>query len=182
VLPLRAGGIALALLIAAYSIGGGIFLFVDGPFIFFVYPEWEIYGGIGLLAGLTAIITMFALSNRSPTWTGVAMFMWPLVTIIVAIRAVIMVVELQRGQYKIMWECENGGELWTAPNTTAIVTSGSLPTAFCTYGFSSLNTAFIIALLADIGLELYMYFLTWRFAKRMEHYSNMKEYEGGYYA
>ena len=56
----RAGAIALAVLIAvissflfrypyienltklfqAYSIGGGIFLFVDGPFIFFVYPEW----------------------------------------------------------------------------------------------------------------------------------------------
>jgi len=180
--PLRAGAIALAALIAVYSIGGGIFLFLDGPFIFFVYPEWDIYGAIGLGVALTAIISMFALSNRSITWINVAKFMWPLMVITCGIRAVLMVVELQRGQYKILWECENGGQLWTAPNTTAIVTSGSLPTPFCTYGFATLNTAFIISLLADLGLQIYMYFLTWRFSKRLLHYSDMKAYEEGYYA
>jgi len=180
--PLRAGAQALAVLIALYSIAGGIFLLVDGPFIFFVYPEWEIYGGIGLGVALAAIISMFALSNRSSTWINVAKFLWPLTVIICGIRAVLMVVELQRGQYKILWECENGGELWTAPNTTAIITSGSLPPIFCTYGFATLNTAFIISLLVDLGLQIYMYFLTWRYSKRLEHYEDLKPYMGGYYS
>jgi len=179
--PLRAGAQALAVLIALYSIAGGIFLLVDGPFIFFVYPEWEIYGGIGLGVALAAIISMFALSNRSSTWINVAKFLWPLMVIICGIRAVLMVVELQRGQYKILWECENGGELWTAPNTTAIITSGSLPPIFCTYGFATLNTAFIISLLVDLGLQIYMYFLTWRYSKRLEHYEDLKPYTGGRY-
>jgi len=170
----------LAVLIAVYSTAGGIFLFLDGPFIFFVYPEWEIYGAIGLGVALTAIISMLALSNRSFIWTSVAKFMWPLMIIVCGIRAVLMVVELQRGQYKILWECENGRELWTAPNTTAIVTSGSLPSAFCTYGFPTLNTAFIISLLVDLVLQIYMYFLTWRFLKRLEHYSKVYEQDYGY--
>jgi len=102
--------------------------------------------------------------------------------IICGIRAVLMVVELQRGQYKILWECENGGELWTAPNTTAIIASGSLPPIFCTYGFATLNTAFIISLLVDLGLQIYMYFLTWRYSKRLEHYEDLKPYMGGYYS
>lgn len=173
---------ALALLIAAYSVGGGIFLWLDGPFIFFVDPEWEIYGGIGLAVGLTAIINLIALSNRSFVWIRVAKFLWLLVVILSAIRAVVMVVELQRGQYKILWECENGRRLWTAPGAVPIVTSGSLPAIFCTVSFATLNTAFIISLLVDLVLQVYMYFLTWRYSKRLEHYAGMKEYEGGYYA
>jgi len=182
VLPLRAGAMALAVLIAVYSVGGGVFLFLDGPFLFFVYPEWEIYGAIGLLVGLTAIMSFLALSNRSPIWTRVVNFMWPLMLLFSAIRAVLMVVELERGQYKIIWECENGRQLWTAAGAVPVVTSGSLPTAFCTYGFATVNTAFIISLLVDLVLQIYMYFLTWRYWKRLEHYAGLKEYEGGYYA
>ncbi|KAF8807951.1 hypothetical protein BYT27DRAFT_7190042 [Phlegmacium glaucopus] len=182
VLPLRAGAIALALLIAAYSIGGGIFLFLYGPLLFFVYPEWQIYGGIGLGVGFTAIISMFALSNRTFIWITVAKFMWPFVIIISAIRAILMIVELQRGQYKVLWECSNGGQQWTAPNVIPPTTTRLLPTPFCTYGFASVNTAFIISLLVDIVLQIYMYFLTWRYSKRLEHYSSLKgRGEGGVY-
>jgi len=170
---------ALALLIAAYSVGGGVFLFIDGPFIYFFYPEWEIYGGIGLVVGLTAIISLIALSNRSFIWIKAVKFIWLLVIILSAIRAAVMIVELQRGQYKILWECENGRQLWTAPGAVPIVTSGSLPAIFCSTSFSTLNTAFIISLLADFVLQLYMYFLTWRYSKRIEHYADMKEHEGG---
>lgn len=59
---------------------------MDGPIVFFVYPEWrltfgsysfihicgfrieahrEIYGGIGLGVALSAIISMFTLTNVS---------------------------------------------------------------------------------------------------------------------
>jgi len=176
---------AWAFLIAAYSIGGGIFLLIDGKFLFFHYPEWQIYGGIGLLTGLTAVITIFALSNRSYIWTRVVKFLWPFVIVISAIRAIAMIVELQYGKDKLAWECNNGGQLWPAnlaslgPSTTAT----AIPTTFCTAGFPSVYAAFIISLLIDLVCEIYMYFLTWRFSTLLEHYNGMKgPFHGGYYA
>ena len=76
---------------------------------------------------------------------------------------------------------------------------GTIPSGFCAAGFDSLNIAFIISLLVDIvfqvngincrcgidvptqmTFQLYMFFLVWRFSKRLEHYSSMKgPYYGG---
>jgi hypothetical protein len=182
VLPLRAGAIAWAVVIAAYSLAGGIFLLIRGQYLFFFFPEWQIYGGIGLGVAAAAIISMFALSNRSYIWIRVVKFLWPFVIVISAVRAIIMIVQLQRGKEKIMWECNNGGQLWTDSTAAGISTSGSLPSGFCAMGFSSLNIAFIVSLLVDLVFQVYMYFLTWRFSKRLEHYSNMKgPFYGGYY-
>jgi hypothetical protein len=48
-----------------YSVVGSIILFKYGMFWFFVYPEWDIYGGIGMAVGAVALINIFALSNVS---------------------------------------------------------------------------------------------------------------------
>ncbi|KDR85642.1 hypothetical protein GALMADRAFT_218738 [Galerina marginata CBS 339.88] len=182
VFPLRVGAIAWAVLIATYSLGGGIFLLMRGQYIFFTYPEWQIYGGIGLGVGIVAILSMLALSNRSYLWIRVAKFVWPFIIVISAVRAIIMIVELQRGKDNITWECNNGGQLWTSSTSTTTSDSGSIPSGFCTLGYSSLNTAFIVSLLGDLVCQFYMFFLTWRFSKRLEHYSNMKgPFHGGYY-
>lgn len=182
VLPLRAGAIAWAVLIAAYSIAGGIFLLIRGQYLFFFFPEWQIYGGIGIGVASCAVINMFALSNRSYIWTRVTKFLWPFIIVISAVRAIIMIVQLQRGKDKIAWECSHGGQLWTAAAASGAVTSGSLPSGFCVAGFASLNIAFIVSLLVDIVCQVYMYFLTWRFSKRLEHYQNMQgPFHGGYY-
>ncbi|KAF9567859.1 hypothetical protein CPC08DRAFT_740050 [Agrocybe pediades] len=184
VLPLRGGAIAWAVVIAAYSIAGGIFLLIKGQFLYFFFPEWQIYGGIGLGVAAAAVISMFALSNRSYIWIRVVQFLWPFVIVICAVRAIIMIVQLQRGKDNIIWECNNGGQLWTS-NVTMTATAedtGSIPSGFCALGFSSLNIAFIISLLVDLVFQFYMFFLTWRFSKRLEHYSNMKgPFHGGYY-
>ncbi|PPQ77010.1 hypothetical protein CVT25_014827 [Psilocybe cyanescens] len=166
------------------SIAGGVFLLVKGQFLFFVFPEWQIYGGIGLGVAAAAVISMFALSNRSYIWIRVVKFLWPFVIVICAVRAIIMIVQLQRGKDNITWECNNGGQLWnsTLAATTTTADSGSLPSGFCSLGFASLNTAFIISLLVDLVFQFYMFFLTWRFSKRLEHYSTMKgPFHGGYY-
>jgi len=184
VFPLRGGAIAWAVVIAAYSIAGGLFLLIKGQFIYFFFPEWQIYGGISLGIAAAAVISMLALSNRSYIWIRVVKFLWPFVIVISAVRAIIMIVQLQRGKDKIMWECNNGGQLWTdsARVTAGISTSGSVPSGFCAMGFSSLNSAFILSLLVDLVFQVYMFFLTWRFSKRLEHYSNMKgPFNGGYY-
>ncbi|KAJ7597335.1 hypothetical protein C8J56DRAFT_315887 [Mycena floridula] len=182
VLPLRGGAIAWAVLVAAYSIAGGVFLLIDGSFLFFVYPEAQIYGGIGVGVGAIAVVSMLALSNRSYIWTRACKFMWPFIIVLCAIRAIFMIVELQRGKDKIAWECDHGGAIWTSEAEAASASSGSMPSGFCLAGFSSLNTAFIISLMVDLVCQLYMYFLMWRFSKRLEHYSGMKgPFQGGYY-
>jgi len=182
VLPLRGGAIAWAVLIAIYSLAGGLFLLIDGGYLFFFYPEWQIYGGIGLGVCALAIVSILALSNRSYIWIRAAKFVWPFIIVICAIRAILMIVQLQRGKDKIMWECANGGQMWSDTVSTGTSSPKSLPGGFCTMGFSSLNAAFIISLLVDLVFQFYMYFLVWRFSKRLEHYSTMKgPYRGGYY-
>lgn len=179
-LPLRGGAIAWGVVILLYSVAGGIFLFKWGQYFFFNYPEAQIYGGIAMAVGATALINMFALSNRSYIWTRVCKFLWPFVLVISAIRAIIMIVELQRGKDKIEWECANGGVVWSS--TADTTSTGTIPGTFCTEGFSNINIAFIISLLVDLGFQIYMLFLNWRFSKRLEHYQTMKgPFIGGYY-
>lgn len=182
--PLRVGTMAWAIFIMLYSVAGGIFLLMRGQYFFFVFPEWQIYGGIGLGVGVLCLITIFALGNRSYIWTRVSKFLWPFVIIICAVRAAIMIVELQRGEDKIQWECENGGQLWSDSVTAGYGDSSTtIPAGFCTSGFANLKAAFIVTLLADVAIQMYMFFLTWRYQKRLEHYQGMKgPFGGGYYA
>lgn len=56
---------ALAALIAAYSIAGGIGLFMYGDFLWFLYPEVPIYGGISMAIGACSILLLLAFANRS---------------------------------------------------------------------------------------------------------------------
>ncbi|KAJ7733578.1 hypothetical protein DFH07DRAFT_845548 [Mycena maculata] len=182
VLPLRAGAIAWAVAIAAYSLAGGIFLLLWGQYLFFLYPEWEIYGGIGLGVMALAVITMIALSTRSYVFSRAMQFVWPFMIVITAIRAILMVVELNRGRSKIEWECDNDGQLWPASVAANYSNSYSFPTEFCVVGFPVINTAFIVSLLIDLGFQLYMFFLVWRFCARLVHYSGMKgPFGNGYY-
>jgi len=179
-LPLRAGAMIWAAVIFLYSLAGALILFIYGKFLFFVYPEWLIFGGIAMAVAALALTNVFALSNRSYVWTRVCASLWPIVIIISAIRATLMIVELQRGKDKITWECENG-QIWPS-NLPYDLTGATLPAAFCTPGEASLIGLFIIFLLGDVLFQLYMFFLTWRFQKRLEHYNEMKTLEGGYFA
>lgn len=180
-LPLRAGAIAWNVVIALYSIPGSIILFKYGQFWFFLYPEWFIYGGIGMAVAAVALINCLALSNRSYIWTRVCKFLWPFIIVISAVRCIIMIIQLDRGATHIQWECDNGGVLYSssAGNNYA---SGTLPSGFCASGYSSLRWAFIFGLLIDFVFQVYAFFLNWRFSKRLEHYNQMKgPFYGGYY-
>jgi hypothetical protein len=182
VLPLRAGAIAWAVAIALYSLGGGIFLLMYGQYLFFTFPEWQIYGGIGMGVMGVAIVTIFALSTRSYVFSRAMQFVWPFIIVTCAIRAILMVVELNRGKEKIEWECDNGGDLWPESVAKNYSTSNAFPTEFCIVGFPAINTAFIVGLLVDLGFQLYMFFLVWRFCARLVHYSGMKgPFGNGYY-
>jgi len=163
---------AWAVVIFLYSLAGSIFLLIEGQYFFFFFPEWYIYGGIGMAVAVLAALTGIALSNRSYLWIRVCKFLWPFVIVICAVRAILMIVQLQRGKDKIIWECNHGGQVWSSNAEYAAKTS--FPVGFCSAGFSSLNAAFIISLLVDIAFQLYMFFLTWRNQRRMEHYNLVK--------
>jgi len=183
-LPLRAGSIAWAVWIFAYSVAGGIFLFKYGPFLYFTYPEPQIYGGISMTIASAALISMIALSNKSYILTRVARFLWVALLVLTPIRALIMILRLGGNADKVAWECANGGQVWTADAEAngSVSTTATLPGGFCTTGFHSLQTYFIVGLIVDIVCQLYMAFLIWRFSKRLEHYASMKgPVFGGYY-
>ncbi|EJD52219.1 hypothetical protein AURDEDRAFT_111642 [Auricularia subglabra TFB-10046 SS5] len=182
VLPLRAGAIAWNVVIAAYSIAGGLFLLMSGQYIYFFYPEWFIYGGIGMGVAAVSLINCISLSNRSYIWSRVCGFLWPFIIVITSVRAIFMIVQLQRGKEKIVWECQNGGQLWTETPAAGYEETARFPDAICGPGFQSLNMAFIISLVVDIAFQMYAFFLNWRFTKRLEHYRQMKgPFMGGYY-
>lgn len=56
-----------------------------------------------------------------------------------------------------------------------------MPSVLCTAGFPSLYIIFIVALLVDLVFQMYMFFMTWRYQKLLEHYTSMKPSIGGYY-
>jgi len=178
-LPLRAGAIAWAAVIFIYSLAGALFLLIEGQYFFFLYPEWYIYGGIGMTVAVLALVNGIALSNGSYIWIRVCRFLWTFLLIISAVRATLMIVQLQRGKDNIIWECNHGGQVWSS--NAEYAAKSSLPAGFCSAGFNSINAAFIISLLVDLVFQMYMYFLTWRFQKRLEHYILVKATSGGYY-
>ncbi|QRV97420.1 hypothetical protein RhiJN_25439 [Ceratobasidium sp. AG-Ba] len=133
--------------------------------------------------GSVAILNILSLSNRSYIWTRVCHFLWPVLLVVSGVRGVIMILQLNRGQDKIAWECQNGGQVWGTNPEDAATNSVSMPNGICNTAFGSLFTAFIIGILIDLGLQLYMFFLNWRYCKRLEHY---REFKGpdmrGFYA
>jgi len=177
-MPLRAGAMAWGVIIFIYSLAGALFLLIEGQYFFFVFPEWFIYGGIGMAVAVLAALNVVALSNRAYVWIRVCKFLWIFVIIICGIRATLIIVELQRGKDKIIWECNHGGQVWTS--NAEYAAKSSFPVGFCAAGFDSLYTAFIISLLVDIAFQMYMFFMTWRYQRRLERYELVKT-SGGLY-
>jgi hypothetical protein len=181
-LPLRAGAIAWGVVIVLYSVVGSIFLFKYGMFLYFLYPEWQIYGGIGMGVAATALVNIVALSNRNYLFVRVCKFLWPFIIVIAAVRAILMIWELNRGQDKIAWECANGGQQYGLTPLELELSPPTMPIGLCTSSFHSIWTAFIISLLVDLAFQMYMFFLNWRYSKRLEHYGRMNgPMAGGYY-
>jgi len=52
-------------IIQVYSLGGSLFLLIEGQYFFFFFPEWYIYGGIGMAVAVLALLNILAFSNVS---------------------------------------------------------------------------------------------------------------------
>ncbi|KDN53306.1 hypothetical protein K437DRAFT_98213 [Tilletiaria anomala UBC 951] len=171
IFPLRHGAMAWCIFIALYNLAGSILLFRDGQYLFFNYPEWQVYGGIGMAVMSICIINIIAYGNTSYMWTRVCFFLWPVILVISAVRAAVMLFQLNRQQAKIIWECNNGGQLWGASVEAGYANSSTtMPSGLCSAGFHSLYIAFVLSLAIDFGFQLYAYFMSWRFLSRIRHY------------
>ncbi|KAF8879002.1 hypothetical protein CPB84DRAFT_1714463 [Gymnopilus junonius] len=174
IFPLRAGALVFSATIAIYSVAGAIFLFKQGAFFFFVYPEWLIYGGIALAIGTAAILSIIALATRSRVLAGTVKYLWPFLIVFSILRGIIMTLELLRGKDNINWECSNGGQLWQSGSSSS--NPGTLPGVFCTVGFNSLWAGFIIALTVDLLFQFYIAILIRRFSDRVDHFQKAQSH------
>jgi hypothetical protein len=190
-LPLKPGAIALALLITLYSAIGAVILFLYGEFWYFMSYEAYIYAGIGMIVALVALITLIAMINDSYMWTRLLYFIWPFIIVLTLIRAGLMIARLNAYQSNIIWECTTGGyelynatlanETWYNP-ATANYTGKSIPATLCPSSFSTLSIAFTISIIVDAALQIYLWFLDWRFKARLEQYFAFKFSQNGLYA
>ncbi|GAA5843931.1 hypothetical protein JCM9279_003678 [Rhodotorula babjevae] len=189
IFPLRAGTMALATLIAAYSIAGGIVLFLWGAFL---WPsadiEVPVYGGISMAIGACSVLLLLAFANRSRLWTSALCFILPFVLVLSIVRAGIMIFRLDAYQERVIWSCNYGGQLYNetlAADSTYSAGNSSgdtIPTGFCSAGFHSLYLAFAFALAIDCALQAYQYFLVWRFRAFLRNYNSLKDSRvNGYY-
>jgi len=177
------GALSFYLALSLYIVGG-VLLFKYGQYVYFRYYEWDIFGAISMLVAFIALINAFALSNESVIFTRVCSFFWPSALITSSIRAIFMSVELNRGKSKIQWECDHGGYLYGANSDQYV--GGVVPhfsTGICRYGVSGLySAAVVISVIVDLGFQMYMAFLNWRFSKRLLKYTGFVGPDGnGYY-
>ncbi|GAA5914007.1 hypothetical protein JCM8208_005918 [Rhodotorula glutinis] len=194
IFPLRAGTMALATLIAAYSIAGGIVLFLYGAFLFPSKDiEVPIYGGVSMGIGACSVLLLLAFANRSRLWTSALCFILPFVFVVSIVRAGLMVFRLDYYQERVIWTCNHGGQLYNATlaadSSYSAAAAGNssgdtIPTGFCSAGFHSLYLAFAFALAIDCVLQLYQLFLVWRFKAFLTSYNSLKDsrVNGYYYA
>lgn len=80
-----------------------------------------------------------------------------------------VVFQLNRQQYKVVWDCNNGGQLWGESAEAGYDNVSAMPSGICSASFYFLYIAFAKALLVDLMLKVYAYFLNWRFKSRIEH-------------
>ncbi|BGP54966.1 hypothetical protein JCM8202v2_002554 [Rhodotorula sphaerocarpa] len=170
---------ALAALIALYSLAGGICLFVWGEFLWFGPYEYQIYGAISMVVGVTSLLLIIAFTNYSYVFTSALTFLLPFVCLISIVRAGVMIFRLNSFQDNVVWECGHDRLLYNAtvasdPGLLLSYDASKAPATLCTYGFHTLYLAFAFALAIDCLIQLYQYFMVWRYRSFLRQYLPLK--------
>lgn len=80
---------------------------------------------------------------------------WPFGVAFFATAFTTAVFQLDRQQGKIIWECNNGGQLWGESAANGYSTGSAMPSGVCSAGFHSLYIAFVLSLVIDFFLQIY---------------------------
>ncbi|GBB94774.1 hypothetical protein RclHR1_02410020 [Rhizophagus clarus] len=179
--PLRAGAMVLGVIMMLYQCGAGIFLFKLGEFFFTLSNEALIYGGYAFGQGALALLAVIALSTRSYIFSRFVFLLYPIILLLGAIRAGLMIWSLNKYSDRIVWSCNNGGVSWVQAHEynnfnppPALYDSPKLPNQFCVAGVKQIINVFSLFLVIDFVLMSYFYFLIWRFNVRLVHYPVQK--------
>ncbi|KAF9992650.1 hypothetical protein BGZ79_002820, partial [Entomortierella chlamydospora] len=174
----RGGGMWLAGLVVVINAAGGILLFIWGHY-FFNSTLALLFGGFSAVQAVTAGLAFLGMCNWSYMLTRIFVFIEWLVMFISVARIGVMAYELQSNKDQISAEC------YGAVDSTGYSPQGTAAAFYCNTPINTFIKIFIAGLVIDFLINLYMYFVTWRYYVRMRLYPFQKglalTYEQGLY-
>ncbi|GJJ74002.1 hypothetical protein EMPS_06360 [Entomortierella parvispora] len=157
---------------------GGIFLFLWGDY-FFSSTMALLFAGFSVIQAITAGIAFLGLCNWSYMMTRMFVYVQWLVAFLATARIGIMAFQLESNKSLISSEC------WGAVDAEGYSPQGTTAAFYCNTPIDTFIMIFIAGLVVDYVLNLYMYFVVWRFYVRMRLYPFQKgvalSYEQGLY-
>ncbi|KAF9198316.1 ADP-ribosylation factor GTPase activating protein, ER-Golgi transport, partial [Haplosporangium sp. Z 27] len=174
--PVRGGGMWLAGLVLLINAIGGILLFLWGPYFF--SSTWAvIFGGFSLVQAATAALAFFGMCNWSYMLTRLFVYIEWLIMFIATARIGFMAFQLETNKTLIASEC------FGAVDDKGYTPEGTTAAFYCNTPIDTFIEIFIIGLVVDYVLNLYLYFVVWRYYVRMRLYpfqKNILNYEEGF--
>ncbi|KAF9960635.1 hypothetical protein BGZ65_011935, partial [Modicella reniformis] len=120
-----------------------------------------IFGGFSALQAATAAIAFLGMCNWSYMLTRMFVYVQWLVAFLATARVGVMAYQLESRKELIQAEC------WGAVNDKGYSPQGTAAAFYCNTPINTFIMFFIIGLVADYVLNLYMYFVVWRYYVRM---------------
>lgn len=110
--------------------------------------------------GALALLAVIALSSRSYVFSRFIFLLYPVIIVLGAVRAGVMVWSLNKYSDRIIWSCNNGGVSWVQAHEEyngfkpppALYDSPKLPNQFCTAGVKQISNVFALFLVVDFVL------------------------------
>ncbi|KAG0297574.1 hypothetical protein BGZ98_000565 [Dissophora globulifera] len=138
-----------------------------------------LFAGFSVIQAVTAGIAFLGLCNWSYMMTRIFVYIEWLVVFLATARIGVMAFQLESNKDHISAEC------WGAVNDKGYSPQGTAAAFYCNTPIDSFIMLFIAGLVIDYLLNLYMYFVVWRFYVRMRLYPFQKgvalTYEQGLY-
>ncbi|ORZ27253.1 hypothetical protein BCR41DRAFT_317912 [Lobosporangium transversale] len=176
--PLRGGAMWLTGLVLTINGIGAIILFLWGPYFFSTLMAL-LFAGFSVLQAGTAGLAFLGLCNWSYMLTRLFVYIQWLIAFLATARIGVMAYQLEKNKGHIAAEC------WGAVNDKGYSPQGTAAAFYCSTPIESFILIFIFGLVMDYVLNLYMYFVVWRFYVRMRLYPFHKRfgltYEHGLY-
>lgn len=110
--------------------------------------------------GGLAVLAIIAFSSRSYVFSRFVFLIYPIIIVLGAVRAGVMIWSLNKYSDRIIWSCNNGGISWVQAHEEntgfypppSLHDSPKLPNQFCTAGVKQISNVFAIFLVVDFVL------------------------------
>ncbi|KAF9168419.1 hypothetical protein DFQ26_008369 [Actinomortierella ambigua] len=176
--PLRGGAMWLASLSLVINAIGGVLLFLWGGY-WFGSTSALIFAGFSVLQAVMAALALLSLCNESYMLTRIYVYIEWIVVFIGTVRIGFMAYRLQANKDWIVSLCRGG------VNEKGYSPMGTAAAFYCNTNIDTFIMFFIVGLVVDYVIQLYLYFVVWRYYVRMRLYpfskASVVSYEQGLY-